>query len=1133
MHSNQKILPTRRTYNKFVANEMMEDFALRFTAKRARLTSLSRLTGTALGIVSFLVLEAIGGAITLNFGFENSAWAILAVMFVIFLTGLPISYYAAKYGVDIDLLSRGAGFGYIGSTIASLVYASFTFIFFALEAAIMSMALQILFGIPLAIAYIISALMVLPLVTHGIAYISRFQVWSQPFWGILQLVPLYFVFTHPDSQLNDWVAFTGKAGESGQNFNILLFGGASAVLLSLVAQIGEQVDFLRFLPEKTEKNSTKWWTALVFAGPGWIIFGALKLLLGSFLAYLAIKNGVAANLAGDPAHMYQMAFGYVFEDPKVAILVACTFVVLSQMKINVANAYAGSLAWSNFFSRVTHNHPGRVLWMLFNVAIALLLMELGIYQTIESMLSVYSVVVLAWLCSVVADLVINKPLGISPKHIEFKRSHLPDINPVGVGSMLIASVAGFTAHLGWYGETINTLASFIACLLPFITVPLIGYLTKGKFYLVNNNEIAIKSITTCHICENDFDPEDMTHCPAYSSAICSLCCSLDVRCGDQCRPGATIAQQSHHFFQRFLTTKLLNRLTTPIMQFLAVTLTLSFIGAGILFLIYLQVPLDNHGVKQVFASTLIKIFFLLLIIIGVVSWLFILARSGNRAALKELRSQTSALAQEIDAHEKTSLALEHAKNAAESANQAKTRYLAGLSHELRTPLNVLLGYAQLLSQDDELPKRQRETLSIVKRNGEHLSDLIEGLLEISKIEAGKVNMQRDEFNLRKILQQLVEMFEMQASQKGLTFHFIIDKHVPEFVSTDKQRLRQILINLISNAIKYTNKGSVTLKINYRSEVATFMISDTGVGISQDDQKQVFKPFIQIRNDYTRSIGGTGLGLTISNSLAELMGGEITLKSTIGHGSAFTFKLMLAKLRQAPSEPEYAKTKAVSYKGEKKNILIVDDDPNQRRLMIDLLTPLNFNVLTAESAKDGFFKLKNSAISLVLLDVRMPTMNGWEMVKLMREKKMLMPVLIISANARDAEYNLQSEGHHNGYLAKPVNLDTLLGKIGQLLALEWQYKNITSAQHGAKHRGENRVVGNKKMISVAQYSELIALAEIGYLSGFNDKLSDICRHYHCPEDVQSQLSSYLEQCNFPKIIQYLNELSKLKEPKNET
>ena len=331
-----------------------------------------------------MVLEAIGGAITLSYNFVNAAWAIVALIVVVFIGG-TISYYAARYGVDIDLLSRGAGFGYAGSTIASLVYASFTFIFFALEAAIMIMALELLLGIPLYIGYAISALIVLPLVSHGIAYISRFQAWSQPVWVVLQLIPLFYVFHHPESSVQGWFAYEGEAGSEAASFNILLFGAASAVLMSLVAQIGEQADFLRFLPPKGQQDSSlKWWAAVLMAGPGWIVFGAAKLFLGSILAFLAIKQGLIIDLASDPAHIYELAFGYVFNNTTLSILVATLFVVISQLKINVANAYAGSLAWSNFFCRITHNHPGRVIWMVFNVLIALLLMELGIYQTIEN-----------------------------------------------------------------------------------------------------------------------------------------------------------------------------------------------------------------------------------------------------------------------------------------------------------------------------------------------------------------------------------------------------------------------------------------------------------------------------------------------------------------------------------------------------------------------------------------------------------------------------------------------------------------------------------------------------------------------------------------------------------------------------
>lgn len=185
MAIEQRIFRVRRNYNKWVANQTLEDFALRFTGKAARRWSAGRVANTALGAISFLALEAIGGAITLNYGFTNAVAAIAVVSAVIFLLGLPVSYYAARYGVDIDLLTRGAGFGYLGSTLTSLIYASFTFIFFALEAAIMAMALEVLFGLPLTLGYVVSSLVAIPLVTHGITYISRFQLWTQPVWVVL------------------------------------------------------------------------------------------------------------------------------------------------------------------------------------------------------------------------------------------------------------------------------------------------------------------------------------------------------------------------------------------------------------------------------------------------------------------------------------------------------------------------------------------------------------------------------------------------------------------------------------------------------------------------------------------------------------------------------------------------------------------------------------------------------------------------------------------------------------------------------------------------------------------------------------------------------------------------------------
>ena len=253
----QRIVKIRRDYNTWVANETIEDYALRYTPRAFRKWSVFRVANTAFGAISFLVLEAIGGTIAVNYGFINAFWAILAVGLIIFLTGLPISYYAATYGVDMDLLTRGAGFGYIGSTISSFVYATFTFILFALEAAIMAYALELYFHLPLWLGYLVSALIVIPLVTHGVTLISRIQMLSQPVWLVLMALPFIAILQKKPELLPQLFDYAGKAGNGGQ-FNVLLFGAATAVGVALITQIGEQVDFLRFMPEKTPHNRLRW-----------------------------------------------------------------------------------------------------------------------------------------------------------------------------------------------------------------------------------------------------------------------------------------------------------------------------------------------------------------------------------------------------------------------------------------------------------------------------------------------------------------------------------------------------------------------------------------------------------------------------------------------------------------------------------------------------------------------------------------------------------------------------------------------------------------------------------------------------------------------------------------------------------
>jgi len=243
----QRIIKVRRDYNSWVASETMEDYALRFTPQRFRKWSEWRVANTAFGSASFLILEAVGATLLVKYGFTNAFWAIIATGLIIFMAGLPISIYAARYGVDMDLLTRGAGFGYIGSTLTSLIYASFTFIFFALEAAVMAYALELALGIPPSWGYLICALVVIPLVTHGVSVISRLQIWTQPLWLVMLIVPFVYVLVRDPGVFAGITHYKGERG-TAPGFDLHLFGAALTVGIGLISQMGEQADYLRFIP---------------------------------------------------------------------------------------------------------------------------------------------------------------------------------------------------------------------------------------------------------------------------------------------------------------------------------------------------------------------------------------------------------------------------------------------------------------------------------------------------------------------------------------------------------------------------------------------------------------------------------------------------------------------------------------------------------------------------------------------------------------------------------------------------------------------------------------------------------------------------------------------------------------------
>lgn len=630
-----------------MANETLEDYSLRYAPKSFRKWPEYLIANTAIGSISFLALEAIGATIAIHYGFSTAFWAILTASIIIFLTAIPISYHAARYNIDIDLITRSAGFGYVGSTITSLIYASFSFIFFALEAAIMAQALQLYFGLPLAWGYLLSSLIIIPMTFYGITFINKLQMWTQPVWVTMLFAPFIAVaFKEPDA-ISAMINFSGTISGDAE-FNIYYFGFAIGISLSLIAQIGEQVDYLRFMPPLHKKNRIRWWTAMLLAGPGWIILGFLKQIGGIFLAGLVLLSGFSIYEAKTPIQMYSIGYQYVFDNPEIALAAATLFVITSQIKINVTNAYAGSLAWSNYFSRVTHSHPGRVVWMVFNIAIALLLMELGLFDVLEKVLGLYSNIAIAWIGAITADLIINKPFGLSPKIIEFKRAYLYSFNPVGVGSMGIASIVAIISFIGYLGPMAQSYSSVIAMLLAFFLAPLIAILTRGKYYIAREQELQGEqdSHYNCQICDNKYEKEDMAYCPLHDVNICSLCCSLDSLCHDACKKDSeySLRKKIGLWLSQCSGLKISDKAIMRILDFISITSLLLFIVAVMAWMVYSSQVEHLRSESAIYLeNAFVSFFFIMSILISTLVWWVLLLQESRELAENDLEAQNEAL----------------------------------------------------------------------------------------------------------------------------------------------------------------------------------------------------------------------------------------------------------------------------------------------------------------------------------------------------------------------------------------------------------------------------------------------------------------------------------------------------------
>ncbi|MGH8368752.1 MAG: ATP-binding protein, partial [Pseudomonas sp.] len=401
------------------------------------------------------------------------------------------------------------------------------------------------------------------------------------------------------------------------------------------------------------------------------------------------------------------------------------------------------------------------------------------------------------------------------------------------------------------------------------------------------------------------------------------------------------------------------------------------------------------------------------------------------------------------------------------------------SHELRTPLNSILGFTQILQRDSAMPEQHQDALATILRSGSHLLSLIDGLLDVAKIEAGKLRLELTEIPFPELIHDLEQMFTPQAEDKGLRFRLDCVGKIPAVVRGDEKRVRQILINLLGNAINFTDSGEVRLRVSYMRETANFEIIDTGIGIDPEQIERIFQPFE--RGDLMRQDKGVGLGLTITRMLTSLMGGELRVVSELDKGTCFQVRLFLSQVR-VPQAVVHVEHDIIGYHGERRRILVVDDHVDHRKVLSGMLTPLGFEVSQASNGQEAIRQVALLSPDLILMDLSMPTMDGWATSRMIRRNALsAAPIIIISANAFTDDRERSIAGACNDYLAKPVRTPELLGRLQLHLDLQWLRRRTPLAAP---------VATQGALPSAEELAVLAELSAIGYVRGLHEKLDAI-------------------------------------------